>query len=370
VGLLLTFFGLVTALYFATDAIEKAHDLKASQDALQNLLVAASFKFYTSIAGLGGSIILTLVLRYGTSNIERCFDQLAFALEARLHFVTPESIAFAHYREAQEQTRNLKLFNTEVAITVGKSVEEALAATMPSFLTQAMAPIVKSLDEVAQKLTGMNENAIGKMVTDFASVLEGSTTESLRSLSTTLEQLRASIAEINERLDESGSGLANSVTKSSQGMLDTVTAMSTTANAMREASGPLAETAQLITDAAGRIANATQGMEQSVAEAKVQFRAVAEMLQTTLEATSSQWEAYESRFKDVDQSLKIVLDGIIQSVQENLDALRTFVEKVDMKLSGAVDRLGGGIDELTEFAAQMEQVTAKLNGGHAAAQIS
>jgi hypothetical protein len=56
VGLLLTFFGLVTALYFTTDAIEKAADLKASQDALQNLLVAASFKFYTSIAGLGGSM--------------------------------------------------------------------------------------------------------------------------------------------------------------------------------------------------------------------------------------------------------------------------------------------------------------------------
>lgn len=66
IGLLLTFFGLVTALYFTTAAIKGAADLAASQDALRNLLYAASFKFYTSIAGLGGSIVLTLVLRYGT----------------------------------------------------------------------------------------------------------------------------------------------------------------------------------------------------------------------------------------------------------------------------------------------------------------
>ncbi len=72
------------------------------------------------------------------------------------------------------------------------------------------------------------------------------------------------------------------------------------------------------------------------------------------------------RFKGVDDSLGLVLDRIIQSVQENLEALRAFVEKIDEKLSGAVDKLGGGIDELGEFAQSMEQLTAKLNGGNGA----
>jgi hypothetical protein len=53
IGLLLTFVGLVTALYFTTEALNSAHDLDASQEALKNLLHAASFKFYTSVAGLG-----------------------------------------------------------------------------------------------------------------------------------------------------------------------------------------------------------------------------------------------------------------------------------------------------------------------------
>src|SRR5262249_11718673 len=124
IGLLLTFFGLVSALYFTTDAIKHAADLKASQEALRDLLGAASFKFYTSIAGLGGSIIITLVIRYGTSKVEASFDELAFALEQKIILVTSEWIAFEHLREAREQTRNLKLFNTEIAISVGKRIEE------------------------------------------------------------------------------------------------------------------------------------------------------------------------------------------------------------------------------------------------------
>jgi hypothetical protein len=139
IGLLLTFFGLVTALFFTTAAIKSATDLTASQNALRDLLYAASFKFYTSVAGLGGSIILTLVLRYGTSAVEKSFDALSSTLESKLVFVTPESIAFDHYREAQEQTRNLKLFNTEVAISVGKRIEEALAATLSGMFFRRLA---------------------------------------------------------------------------------------------------------------------------------------------------------------------------------------------------------------------------------------
>jgi hypothetical protein len=80
---------------------------------------AASFKFYTSIAGQGWSIVLTLVIWYSTAAVKSAFDALASALEAKLVFVTPESIAFDHYREAQEQTRNLRLFNTTPRILIG-----------------------------------------------------------------------------------------------------------------------------------------------------------------------------------------------------------------------------------------------------------
>ncbi len=138
--------------------------------------------------------------------------------------------------------------------------------------------------------------------------------------------------------------------------------MTGTARSLREAGTPLAESSRLIAEASRRIADATGNTERSIAGAQTEIRNVTQLLHTTLDATAQQWQDYEKRFRDVDESLGVVLDRIIQSVQENLEALRGFVEKIDEKLSGAVDKLGGGIEELGEFAQAMEQVTHRLNG--------
>ena len=512
VGLLLTFFGLVSALFFTNEAIKEVNNLAASQDALRNLLNAASFKFYTSIAGLGGSIILTLVLRYGTAKVERSFDGLAFALERKLVFVTPESIAFDHFRESQEQTRNLRLFNTEVALSIGRRIEEALAATLPNYLAQAIAPIGESLNNVATKLTSMNEGAIGQLAGTFVHELKGATGDQMNDLAETLGRLRSSLEDLTSRMNESGAGLAESVARSSQEMRDAVstmtsslseaishmtgrseqaganfatqlstaattfqsasdrtasrieeavnavtgelltrtarigedvaraameagegsrtrivhagdevarqlsgvgdqlsnamnrmregvegavreianiergvanhvgamsqlskaaqdteTAMLGTARSMREAGAPLADSSRLIAEASRMISNATSSAEQSIAAAQTEIRSIAELMRTTLQATARQWQDYEQRFGNVDEQLRGVLDRIIQQVHENLDVLGTFVQRIDEKLSGAVDRLGGGIEDLNEVAQSIERATHHTNGGNGAA---
>jgi methyl-accepting chemotaxis protein len=364
VGLLLTFFGLVSALYFTTDAINKAHDLAASQEALKDLLHAASFKFYTSIAGLAGSIIMTLVLRYGTSKIDGGFDALAAALESKLVFVTPESIAFDHYREAQEQTRNLRLFNTEVAVSIGRHIEEAIAKSLPNQLAQALAPLTRSLNDVAGKLTSMNQGAIADMAETFAKRMEANTGEHLQALATTLNSLSSSLEELNNRLASSGSGLAQNVTSSGEVMRNIVESLERTAQSIRAAGAPLAETSRLLGEGSERLVQATRSTEQIVLGAQTEIREIGSLLRTTLEATTKQWEDYERRFHDVDQSLSNVLDQITRTVQANVESLGEFVQKIDEKFSSALDKLGGGIDELGEFAQSIEHATLKLNGGN------
>jgi methyl-accepting chemotaxis protein len=116
-------------------------------------------------------------------------------------------------------------------------------------------------------------------------------------------------------------------------------------------------------DASGHILKSNRAVQEGVDRAQTEFREVANVLRSTLEATTRSWENYDGRFREVNEDLGQILDRILRSVQDNLEALRSFMEQIDAKLSGAVDRLGGGIDELTEFAQQMEQVTARLNGG-------
>jgi hypothetical protein len=150
VGLLLTFFDLVSELYFATQGIAEGIDFDQTQSALRDLLHAASFKFYTSVAGLACSIALGLLIRWGASLVENGFDRLSEALEERLLLATPEAIAYEDSREVKQQTQYLKLFTTDVAISVGRYVEEALNKTLPGHLASAMEPVAKKLEEVTR----------------------------------------------------------------------------------------------------------------------------------------------------------------------------------------------------------------------------
>jgi hypothetical protein len=142
-----------------------------------------------------------------------------------------------------------------------------------------------------------------------------------------------------------------------------VDAIGNTAHALKEAATPLGETSRLIAEASQRMVVATQAAQQSISGAQADIHELAQVLRTSLDTTAKQWESYERRFSNLDESLGLVLERIVQSVQANLDGLRSFVEKLDEKLAGAIDKLGGGIDDLGEFAQKMEQVTSRLNGG-------
>jgi hypothetical protein len=95
-----------------------------------------------------------------------------------------------------------------------------------------MAPIGKSLDEVASKLTSMNEGAIGEMAGSFVEKLQGAAGQQMLGLATTLGDLRSSIEELNRRMNESGSGLAENLDRSTGEMRAAIAAMTSALNEM------------------------------------------------------------------------------------------------------------------------------------------
>jgi hypothetical protein len=218
IGLLLTFFGLVSALFFATQGIAQGSDFTQTQNALRDLLHAASFKFYTSIAGLTASIALSVLIRWGTTFIENGFDVLSQILEARLVVVTPEAIAYADSRELKQQTEYLRMFTTEVAISIGRYVEEALNNTLPVHLSNAMDPVAKKLEEVTGNLNKMNEEALAKMADGFGERLQGATGEQFEGLAGVLQDLKLSLDGISTKMNSSGDALADGIRQSSDEM--------------------------------------------------------------------------------------------------------------------------------------------------------
>jgi hypothetical protein len=83
IGLALTFCGLVAGLYFAGKGLV-ASDLATARASLVQLLQAATFKFLTSIAGIGTSVGMSLVHQRSAGALAGALDDLTLSLDEAL----------------------------------------------------------------------------------------------------------------------------------------------------------------------------------------------------------------------------------------------------------------------------------------------
>jgi hypothetical protein len=228
VGLLFTFAGLVAALRFASEGIG-AGDLDRTQQALTDLLRAATFKFYTSIAGLLASILFGFFLRSCVSWLEHALDRLCTELEARMLFVTPEALALRHLRLAETQAVELKRFNTELAIAIGRQVEAAFDAALarrvepaaqamherlaqlPHELGGAMTPAVAQLEQAVAQIADQNRTRLGDLAEDFHKQLRGAAGAELQGLAQTLARVGEALDRTSGQLGASGEDLLRQV---------------------------------------------------------------------------------------------------------------------------------------------------------------
>jgi hypothetical protein len=83
IGLVFTFLGLVAGLYFASQSMMSA-DLNAAREALVLLLHAATFKFLTSITGIGLSLLLSWAQRGLMDRLQDALSDVQFEVERLL----------------------------------------------------------------------------------------------------------------------------------------------------------------------------------------------------------------------------------------------------------------------------------------------
>lgn len=91
IGLVITFMGIVAALTEAVNAMQRqgGADMQA---ALMNLLAVAATKFWTSIAGVLGSIVLRLVARRRRQVVESLEAHFFALLDGCVRFAPPEKV--------------------------------------------------------------------------------------------------------------------------------------------------------------------------------------------------------------------------------------------------------------------------------------
>jgi gas vesicle protein len=221
IGLLLTFIGLVIALSKAASGTEAAHlatggaGAEAMQGALRELLQAATFKFSTSIAGLGASIFLSFCFRLFVIANEASLAAFCEALEEKLDYVAPQSVTLQMVEKLDGQLAELKGINSDKFIL---RLGEQVGPSVQTALQDAIAPLTERIGDAVNQLTTKNQSGVEELVSRFSESLHGGAGTELRELATSLKAMQGNLEKVRADLSCTGEDFARQMSHAAENL--------------------------------------------------------------------------------------------------------------------------------------------------------
>jgi len=354
IGLLFTFLGLVAALFFASQGV--GADVEQAQQSLQKLLHAATFKFMTSIAGLGCSIAFSMRKKVVLHGFDDLLQDFCATLEQCLHFVTPVSLADRSNRELQRQTTELQRFNTDLAI----SIAEALDQRMSESFRKVMEPMAEMLKDMTQNIGKMNEEALGDMLKGFSDKIDGAAGNHIKALIDGLVEVQSSLTGLVGGMENVTAGLNNAQV----GLKDVVDELVATANGLHQASDPMVKAAAVLGESVIALKTTSDGL--AVVEERV--GALVTELRSSSESVTKTWKEYETHFSGLSGELQSVFTEMGNGIDGYRDGIESFISKVDEHLASSVGKLGAVITELRDTIEDVRDIVPTSGNGDAKAQ--
>lgn len=330
VGLLFTFVGLVAALYFAGLGVT-AQDIHDAQASLKQLLQAATFKFVTSIAGLGASILFSIAKKRQLGSLARQADQFCRLLEERLELLTPVAVAHASHRE-------LMRFNTEL----GQSIATHLDATIGRTMGSVMAPMGVLLERMTENMAEMNREAIERMLLMFTERLQGAAAQEMARLIDALRTVHASIAGLVGDIDRGRKALSDELTRTSAELGQCLTAAGEAAGERMVGAGTMVEQ---------RLTQGAQAVDASV----TRFAAAADGFEAVMGRSTT---AFGNQVTDTVEAL----GGALAPLAAGLDALQSGIGNMDAEMARQRDSLAELMGELQGTVTALRQASTDVSG--------
>jgi hypothetical protein len=345
-GLLFTFIGLVAALKAANSGISGG-DVAATTGSLAKLLGAATAKFYTSIAGLACSILLGFVIRDGLARVDGSFSTLAELLERRLIAATPEHLVSQLLDQAREQTSQLKLLNTDIAVAIGRQLRDALDEALPRHLAAAASPLAERVTEMIEMVSRQSRDGVGEMIQAFGERLEGATHARLGALAGTLERLTGALDGAARRMDQGGDDLGQALKGAASQLAATVEGVRDTVSALAERMRAENETGQALLQE--QMARTAESMSAVVAQLG---GAVEEGAARAREGAGKATASLIDRVGEAADRLGSVAAGIEAAVAQASEraqvAIRDAAESTARELGGAGAQAAGNMFAIVE----------------------
>jgi hypothetical protein len=399
IGLMLTFIGLVAALKFAATGIASP-DPEAAKVALNALLGAAAFKFMTSIAGLGSSLILSIAARSASYVVETAASSLARDLERAMTPISSEGIAFDQLAATRTQLGRLELLQTELSAarsvavaqapvaTFGDQSQAALEKICAAFFTEIRGTAKSEINQLTGKLgdvsnaIGAMQNHVGRSGEQFAAQIDLAATRLLAAATKLQETVEIRADQAGDRLAAKVDAMANAFARGEtlfsgaadkaagtflKGAGEFDASLRAQITSMREIAAMLDRTRDTLKDSAvawtqctapvvasvdasrqitnelGQIAGQVGAAQRDMAEMAKAFGQVSERIGAT-------WDNYRNRFEKIDGELEAVFERLQGGTRAFGEEVMNFVAKLDTSLANGMQAFSLGTEELREVA--------------------
>lgn len=410
-GILGTFIGLSVGIFLANQGLT-VNRLDEMRTSLAELLGGASTAFWTSVAGLAGSIVLGWWSRARLRELGNSLNELAAEIDKRIAPLAMEYLLMEALKEARQQSAELRHFNTKLAVSIAEALDERLAARLVPKLEQVLGAIDRLRDEQVM----FNQESLGRLLSQFQQGLERAAGREMDALAAAIRQTKEGLAEagemlarqresvaaslaaglasfesgvkaLSERLALAGAPMVDAATRWAeaigqaeallQNVLDAADAvekaLGEAAAAVRAGGESLragvADT-QAVLKATGELLESSKGAVREIAEATGQLARASgglsqasSALRRQVETLTSTWEQQRERFQGLDQELARAFDRLTAGMKDAMDQAGAILGKAHDHLAEAVRVIEALVSELQETVDDLsERVNGRLRG--------
>ncbi len=385
-GLLFTFVGLAAALGTA-GGIVSAGEQATRNVALQTLLETASFKFITSLAGLGLSILYALYRKRRFHLVERALDTFLATLEARVPLLTPAAVQQEANELLRRQSTQLETFSTDLAVNLGAAFDRAFDER----LGEHIAPLTESMQRLAERMGTGNDAAMQAMLDGFIKRLQGGAGDRMDEVTKNLGGLGAQLEGLKESLGNAATQMANSAdamaTRMGQGAEVVLARITEQMSGLMSELRSLAENSraagsETFSALSDRFEAASEGFESSAARVAGSLEQAARQTSSALETGSADVvrrisEAAEVLTRQIagltsaadSLAVKIGdLDHVARDAARPLSAAASDLKAAGLAARGALEALDQAAHVATSAVKEIASTAQQLNGAQVAAE--
>lgn len=339
-GILGTFLGLAAGVNAASSGLSSSTTAEITTS-LHQLLQGSSLAFFTSITGIFLSLIFVLINARISKHLDHLVAQLVDNIEASLTRVTAASVALEQLKEAEQATRELKTFNTELILSIQQALEEKIANRLSPQLTQ----LLEAVESLRGDRATDSENVIANMIEHFSKALRDQTGNQFDQLGKTVGELsnvlRSSTASLTETQEKVRNTLADNTAKVAESLAktgDTIISRVTT-----------------------QLEQALEGLGSATADQFGQMKSTIQGLNSTISViTSSLDESQTKMHNSIESSTKTMVNAVTTVAKETTEILTSNVESSVRDLRSATAQLTAAMNATKSMISELESFTEKF----------